>query len=120
MAEHNETGILGEELASKFLEEKNYQIIERNWRWHKYEIDIIALDKDVLVFAEVKTRSNGSGENPKEAITKRKQKLILEAANAYIEESGLEYEARIDVLSVVLKQNKADIEHIIDAFGPEF
>ncbi|MCF6243042.1 MAG: YraN family protein [Bacteroidales bacterium] len=120
MAEHNEIGVLGEELASKFLENKNYQILQRNWRWHKYEIDIIALDKDTLVFAEVKTRTYGSGENPKDAITRRKQKLILEAANAYIEESGLENEARIDVLSVILKADNVYIEHIKDAFDPEF
>ena len=120
MAEHNETGILGEELATQYLADKNYEILNRNWRWHKYEVDIIALDKDVLVFVEVKTRQHGSGENPKDAITNKKQKMIIEAANAYIDENQLDYEARIDIISILLKGDKYFIEHIKEAFYLSF
>ena len=120
MAEHNETGILGEELATQYLEKKNYKILNRNWRWHKYEIDIVAIDKNTLVFVEVKTRQYGSGESYKDAITKKKQKMIMYAADAYIQEKNMNYEARIDVISVLLKGDKHFIEHIKEAFYPEF
>jgi putative endonuclease len=76
--------------------------------------------ENCIVFVEVKTRQYGSGENPKDAITNKKQKMIIEAANAYIDENGLEYEARIDIISILLKGDKYFIEHIKEAFYPSF
>ena len=118
MATHNELGELGEELATQFLLSKNYQILDRNWRWKKKELDIIAIDKDFLVFIEVKTRKFGSLENPKDAVTKAKQRFIIEAANGYIESKNIEKEVRLDIISVIMKNNKPIIEHIEDAFYP--
>ena len=120
MAQHNEVGILGEELAVNYLENNNYKILNRNWRWHKYEIDIVALQDNILVFVEVKTRQFASSEKPKDAVTKTKQKLVIEAANAYIEEHNFNYEARIDIISIRLKNDKHIIEHIKEAFYPSF
>jgi len=120
MAEHNDTGELGEELATQYLIKQNYKILDRNWRWFKHEVDIIALDKNILVFVEVKTRQYGFGENAKEAITNKKQKLIIEAAHAYINEKQMDFEVRIDIIAVLLKGEKHYIEHIKEAFYPSF
>ncbi len=118
MATHNELGELGEEIATQFLLQKNYKILDRNWRWRKKELDIIALDNDFLVFIEVKTRKFGSLENPKDAVTKKKQKFIIEGANAYIEAKNIEKEVRLDIISVLVKGKEHIIEHIEDAFYP--
>jgi len=118
MATHNELGELGEEIATQFLLKKKYKILDRNWRWRKKELDIIAIDKEFLVFIEVKTRKFGSLENPKDAVTKKKQKFIIEGANAYIEAKNIEKEVRLDIISVLIKGNKHIIEHIEDAFYP--
>lgn len=118
MATHNETGKLGEDVAARYLQGKGYQILDRNWRWHKKELDIIAFDNNLLVFIEVKTRKYGSLENPKDAVTIKKQKLIIIAANAYIEAKNIEKEVRLDIISVILKGKETIIEHIEDAFQP--
>jgi len=118
MATHNELGILGEEIATRYLLKKNYKILDRNWRWKKKELDIIAFDKEFLVFIEVKTRMFGALENPKDAVTKKKQRFIIEGANAYIEAKDLHNEVRLDVISVIVKGNENIIEHIEDAFFP--
>ncbi len=118
MATHNELGVLGEEKAVNYLLQKKYKILDRNWRRKRKELDIIALDKGFLVFIEVKTRKFGSLENPKDAVTKKKQKFIIEGANAYIEIKNLENEVRLDIISVIIKGKNQIIEHIEDAFYP--
>ncbi len=118
MATHNELGVLGEEIAVDYLLQKKYKILDRNWRWKRKELDIIAIDKEFLVFIEVKTRKFGSLENPKDAVTKKKQKFIIEGANAYIELKNLENEVRLDIISVIIKGKNQIIEHIEDAFYP--
>ena len=118
MATHNETGKLGEDIAARYLLKKGYKILDRNWRWGKKELDIIAIDKELLVFIEVKTRQFGSLENPKDAVTKKKQRFIINVANAYINAKNIEKEVRLDIISVILKGDKPIIEHIEDAFMP--
>lgn len=118
MAIHNELGVLGEEIATNYLLKKHYKILDRNWRWKKKELDIIAFDKEYLVFIEVKTRKFGSLENPKDAVTRKKQNFIIEGANAYIESKQLENEVRLDIISVIIKNKENIIEHIEDAFYP--
>lgn len=68
MAEHNDLGKLGEQKAADFLEEKGYQIVDRNWHFHHKEVDIIAFDGEVLVFVEVRTRSSSEWLHPRESI----------------------------------------------------
>ena len=107
-----ETGKLGEDLAAEFLKEKNYEILERNWRYGQFgEIDIIAKDKDTLVFVEVKTRNSTLFGEPIEAIDNKKLLQIQNIAKAYIMLSDKKYKKyRIDAVSILLKTK--EIKHI--------
>lgn len=117
MAEHNELGELGEQLAVDLLLEKGYKIIERNWRYLKAEIDIIAQkDKETLVIVEVKTRSNSFIGNPEEFVTEKKIKLLVKAANEYVISRKLNVEVRFDIIAIVKNSKYQKIEHLEDAF----
>ena len=118
MAEHNELGKLGEDLAVQYLTDKGYEILERNWRNIHKEIDIIAKEGDDLVIVEVKARQTDEYGDPDIAVTKRKQRMLIAAANAYITRKGLDVETRFDIVSIVFKDGEPVIEHIEDAFLP--
>ena len=118
MAQHNLSGKLGEEEAARFLSLKGYDIWETNWRFHPYEIDIIARDGDYLVVVEVKTRSTDDWEHPKEAITKGKISFLCKAVEAYIELHQIDLEVRFDVISIIARGNGFEIEHLVEAFHP--
>ena len=118
MAEHNRIGNEGEQIAQAFLKNKGYQILETNWRFQKAELDIIATYKESLVFIEVKTRSSIRHGKPEEAVTLSKQKNLIKAANAYIQENAIELESRFDVVSIVSEKDSNYIEHIEEAFYP--
>lgn len=118
MAEHNDIGKKGEELALVFLKEKGYAILATNWRYNKAEIDIITTFKNLLVIVEVKTRTSEEFESPKEAVTLKKQRHIIRAADAYIQENNIDLECQFDIVSVLIQGNKVEIEHIPDAFYP--
>lgn len=97
-------GKYGEELACKYLVKNGYKIIERNKRFSKFsEIDIIALDKNILVFVEVKTRNSDICGHPFEAITKTKYQHIKSGVFTYLQENPKYKKFRIDAVSVVLK-----------------
>lgn len=118
MAEHNEIGKIGESLAQDYLLEKGYKLIALNWRYFKDELDIITTYQNQLVVVEVKTRTSTVFENPKEAVTLKKQKHIIRAADAYIQNNEIEMECRFDIVSVLIIDNKVEVEHIEDAFYP--
>lgn len=118
MAEHNDFGKIGEEKAYQYLLKKGYKIRARNFQYKKAELDLVAEKNNKLIVVEVKTRSSEFFENPKEAVTLRKQKQIILGANAYIEEFDIHMECQFDVVSVVIVDGKVDIEHIEDAFMP--
>ena len=118
MAKHNDFGKLGEELAVNYLIGKGYEILERNWRNIHKEIDIIAKDGKDLVIVEVKTRQTDEYGNPDVAVTKKKQRMLIAAANAYITRNNLDIETRFDIISIVFKDDAPVIEHIEDAFLP--
>ena len=118
MAEHNDFGKLGEEIAANYLEGKGYEIVERNWRNTHKEIDIIAKDGETLVIVEVKTRQTDEYGNPDIAVTKKKQRLLIAAANAYLFKNKLDVETRFDIISIIFKDGEPVIEHIEDAFLP--
>jgi len=113
-----EFGDRGEDIAADYLENKNYQIVERNYRYGHGEIDIIAMDKDVLVFIEVKTRKNLEFGPPELAITRNKQRQIRKIAEAYLVEKEIsDRDCRIDVIAILIKQNlPPKINHIENAF----
>ncbi len=118
MAEHNRLGQEGESLAVDFLTQKNYNILVLNFRHQRAEIDIIACYDNVLVVVEVKTRSSSMIETPKSAVTLTKQKHLIRAADAYIQENNIELECRFDIIGVILEKGEANINHIEDAFSP--
>ncbi len=118
MSAHNELGKKGEELARIFLKKKGYKIKDCNWRFRKAELDIIAEYKKQIVIVEVKSRNIYAFERPQDAVTLSKQKRIVKAADAYIQERGIDLECRFDIVSVIFNQKEYEIEHIEDAFIP--
>ena len=99
MASHNELGKEDETIAQQFLQKKGFKILNCNWRHLRYEVDIIALDKDFLVFVEVKTRSTFKFGFPDEAVDYQKEKMLIEAAEIYLEKKDLYNEVRFDIIS---------------------
>lgn len=112
-------GDYGENCAATYLKLKGYNILERNYRAGRGgEIDIICEDKKgVLVFAEVKTRSNNKMGDPSEAVNYYKKKNIINTALKYIHRNNLhEKDARFDVIEVLTVMKIPKINHIKDAF----
>lgn len=119
MAEHNELGSLGEEIAVRYLQDRSYAILERNWRCGRLEVDIIARIGDQMVIAEVKTRTDGFMESLGKAVNKRKQDLLIRAANAYIAIKNLDLDVRFDIIAVIFEgKTKFQVQHIENAFFP--
>ncbi len=119
MAIHNDIGRAGEQAALQLLTNKGYEILEENWTHEKAEVDIIALHAKSIIFIEVKTRSSLAFGNPEEFVSVAKQKMLEQAAQAYIEIMDFNGEIRFDVISVlVIKDNQFKITHIKDAFWP--
>ena len=118
MQNNKNKGDWGEKLALEFLKEKGYTILEANWRFMKLEIDIIAQIDEVLVFIEVKTRFNEDHGDPEDAVTVKKQRFIIKAANYYISQKDLNLESRFDIITVSKENNKVTVKHLPDAFYP--
>jgi len=118
MAEHNDLGKKGEEIAAAFLEKKGYVILEKNWRQWKNEIDLIAMDGKYLVIVEVKTRQSNFFGEPETAVTREKQRALIRAANAYVRYRNIPSEVRFDILSIIISKTSEQIHHIVDAFYP--
>lgn len=118
MADHNQLGQQGENLAVALLQKNGYSILAENWRFGKNELDIVARIGDTMVFVEVKTRSTDTFGNPSKSVSKGKQKRTIEAANAYLEKFEIDLEARFDIISIVTFGSKTNIDHMEDAFFP--
>jgi putative endonuclease len=118
MAVHNEIGQKGEKLAASFLQKKGYKVISCNWRHCHKEVDIIARDGEELVIVEVKLRSTDYFGDPSEAVTLKKQRYLIEAADAYVDTVADEPEVRFDIVSIIATKNGYEFEHITDAFCP--
>ena len=119
MARHNLLGNKGEMLAARYLAGVGLAVLEYNWRSGHKEIDIIAKERDVLVFVEVKTRSSEAYGDVHEAVTPRKMRNVILAAEAYMESAKVDLPVRFDVVTVVPVGDTHRIEHIRDAFYPE-
>lgn len=117
MAKHNILGQKGEEIAERFLLQKGYTILAKNWRYKKLEVDIIALKDNLLVSVEVKTRTTDFVENLGEIVTRKKQRFVIEATNAYMEENNIEKEARFDIIFIVMNNGKFSLEHVEEAYS---
>jgi len=118
MAEHNELGNKGEDLATQFLKKKGYKILCRNYRFKKLEVDIVTEFKNELVIVEVKTRASRFLAGPEETVTKSKQRSIIKATHQYIIENEIDLETRFDIISIILNEKETSIDHLEDAFYP--
>ena len=116
MADHNELGRKGEEMAVEYLRLKEYEILELNYRYQKAEEDIIARRGNLLIAAEVKTRSTPEFGNPQDFVKPKQIQQLVKAVNHYVEESGLDVEVRFDIIAIIKNKSGTRIEHIQDAF----
>jgi putative endonuclease len=116
MAEHNELGKLGEELAVEFLRKNGYEILETNWTFQKAEIDIIAKKENILAIVEVKTRSSIEFGLPQDFVKPKKIQLLVKAVDAYVIERDLDIDVRFDIIAIHKEGKSFAMDHLIDAF----
>jgi putative endonuclease len=116
MAEHNDLGKLGEELAVDYLKQNGYEILETNWVFQKAEIDIIAQKENVLTIVEVKTRSSIEYGLPQDFVKPKKIQHLVKAVNEYVISNDLDVEIRFDIIAISKEEKEYNIEHIVDAF----
>jgi len=116
MAKHNEFGKKGEQLAIDFLLKKGYSILEKNYRYLKAEVDIIAQNGEILAIVEVRSRSTDFIENIAETVTKKKMQLQIIAADHYVTDLDLDVEVQFDIITI--RKDKTDyiINHIENAY----
>jgi len=121
MMEKKELGKKGEELALRFLKKRGYRIIENNYVCKMGEMDIIAKEKDTLVFIEVKTRTSTTFGPPQLAVNSAKQRQLSKVALNFLKEKKLEdVRARFDVVAILLGPKGEEIELIRDAFDLQY
>lgn len=117
MARHNEIGKRGEALAASYLTDHGYTILHCNWRHTRYEIDIIALKKEVLHFVEVKSRSSKAFGLPEEGVTKKKFQSLLQAADEFLFHHPQYRHVQYDILSITtFKDNAPEFFLIEDVY----
>ena len=116
MAEHNELGKFGEELAVEFLQQNGYDILETNWTFQKAEIDIIAQKDSTIAVIEVKTRSSIVFGLPQDFVKPKKIQLLVKAVNEYIVSNDVDVDVRFDIIAIYKEDNTYKIEHFEDAF----
>ncbi|MDB5263249.1 MAG: endonuclease [Adhaeribacter sp.] len=116
MAEHNKTGRSGEETAANYLVQKGYNVLARNFRYKRAEVDLIIQLDNLLVFVEVKTRSSHQHGYPEEFVSDRKIELFRVAATEYIEQINWLHDIRFDIIAVTISGREYTCYHIEDAF----
>ena len=116
MTSKMQTGLAGENAAAEYLTAKGYEILERNYRHHKAEIDLIVKKGNWLVFVEVKTRSSNGFGFPEEFVDKEKENNIFFAADHYMYEINWEGNVRYDIVSILGMDFDREVMHFEDAF----
>ncbi len=116
MAAHNEFGKKGEQLAVDYLLQNGYTIVERNYRFDKAEVDIIAQKKEVLAVIEVKTRATDNFGNPQDFVKPKQIQNLVKAINHYVSIKNLDVDVRFDIIAIVKNNSKFTIEHLKQAF----
>lgn len=116
MAQHNELGKQGEQLAVDHLFVQGYDIVARNYRYLKAEVDIIARKGDILAIVEVKTRSTADFGNPQDFVKRKQIQRLVEAVDYYVNENQLDVEVRFDIIAIVRQGKSFQIEHLKNAF----
>lgn len=112
-----ELGSWGEDEALNFLQRKGFQLIDRNIRFKKWEIDLVLTDGEELVIVEVKARCTALIGEPWRAVTRSKQRQIIKVADRYVQDNQIDRNVRFDIISIVHNQFQTSIEHIADAFS---
>ena len=116
MAQHNELGKEGEEMAVNYLQKKGYSILERNYRFQKAEVDIIAQLKDTLAIVEVKTRSTADFGNPQDFVKPKQIQRLVSAVHEYVTINNLDVEVRFDIIAIIKENKTVKLEHLENAF----
>jgi len=117
MAEHNDSGILAEQLAADWLGRKGYEFVEKNYRHKHAEIDLIMKFKGLLVFIEVKFRSGTEFGFAEEFVDGTKKKLVVKAADQYLYEKDWHNDIRFDIVAVYRdRTGKINFKQFEDAF----
>lgn len=118
MATWHDLGKLGEQIAVEWLQLQGYCILERNWRYHRAEVDIIAQKGQFLIFVEVKTRRSERHGSPADFVGPKKQRFMASAASAYAAGVDFPGEIRFDVACVLYSGKDFHLEYLEDAFFP--
>lgn len=116
MTDKIETGAIGENLAADFLTKKGFEVVARNYRWKKAEIDLIVRRENWLIFVEVKTRSSDAWGYPESFVSNDQRRLIYGAAEEYIYSTDWQGHIRFDIVSVK-PGPRLEIVHFEDAIS---
>lgn len=116
MADHNELGKIGEQLATDYLLNKGYKILARNFIYQKVEVDIIAKHNDMIICVEVKTRNSDFFGDPQEFVTPGKIKNLVKAMDAFVIENDISLETRFDIIAVLKNKKMEQLTHYENAF----
>jgi len=104
---HHNTGKKGEDMAVDYLLQRDFTILHRNWRWSRYEIDVIALKDQVIHFVEVKTRRSLAFGYPEESVSKKKIERMLKSAREFQIQYSEWRQIQYSILSIILLRNQA-------------
>jgi putative endonuclease len=110
LSKHQITGKKGETLAIAYIQNKGFTLLHQNWRYSRYEVDIIASKGDVLHFIEVKTRSNTQFGTPEESVTEKKIENLMKASEEFQHRYPDWKRVQYDVLSILIPAN-GEIEY---------
>lgn len=116
MAQHNELGKKGEQIAVDFLVEGGYKIVEKNYRFDKAEVDIIAQKENTLAIVEVKTRSTSNFGDPQNFVKPKQIQQLVKAVDEYVTVNNLDVDVRFDVIAIVKNGKNIKINHLKNAF----
>lgn len=116
MAEHNDLGKQGEELAVAHLLKNGYKIVARNFRYQKAEVDIIARKDGILAVVEVKTRSTPDFGDPQDFVKRKQIQSLVKAIDYFVNEHNLDVDVRFDIIAIIKNKAGIRIEHLEDAF----
>ncbi|MGN0220581.1 MAG: YraN family protein [Prevotella sp.] len=119
MAAHNELGKWGEQVAAEFLMKKGYQIMFRDWKIGRRDLDIIARKDDVVVIVEVRTRRNNHFGDTEMTINRQKVRNLCIASNAFVKQLRIDNEVRFDIVAITGTPDTGyTINHMEDALRP--
>tara|TARA_B100001287_G_scaffold73856_1_gene61273 strand:+ start:9830 stop:10195 length:366 start_codon:yes stop_codon:yes gene_type:complete len=115
----NPIGKQAEDQATEYLQRKGYKIYYRNYRFGRFEVDIVCEYHGQIIIVEVKSLTSIRIRKPYESVSKRKQRRIVKVADHLLNEHFSDSECRFDIISILFKKEEVKIVHITDAFVPE-